>query len=525
MTAALGVRERRQARALAALAATNPFSDRWTALEAEALGDAVQKRERPWSLGADADARTENLRALEALTSEVRARLRRALDAGVATADDAALHREVALFDLYNQSIAPLDGLVLSGAHKKVTAYKDTQRAFVDAFDDVDDAARPGFGAAHAFAGFFQIRRAFFHTFGAIVGTSRAVAALRASIWEAIFTVDAARYRRALFARMRDVPTLILGETGTGKELVARAIGLSGFVPFVEEKGAFAGDPRTAFFPIHLQALSPTLIESALFGHKKGAFTGALADRVGVFAACPPWGTVFLDEIGELAPELQTKLLRVLETRDFAPLGEDDVARFDGRVVAATNRDLDAAMARGDFRDDVYFRLAGVVVRTPPLRARLREDPSERARLVAHLSGQIAGVDEGPALAAAVDDALGALPADHRWPGNVRELAQHVRAVLVHGRIDTAGADAADVDGVVDDDRGVDNDVAEPGWLRAAREGALSADALVTHYVRHVHASEGTYEGTARRLGLDRRTVKARVVDNIVDNVDGARDV
>jgi DNA-binding NtrC family response regulator len=504
MTHALSAGVRRQARAVAQLAATNPFCDAWTALEAEALGSAVVKRERPWSLGADASARRENLQALEALGAELVVRLRRALDAGAATAEDAALYREVALFDLYNRAIAPLDELVASGAHKKVTAYREHKEGFARAFD-VDVAARPGFGAAHAFAGFFQIRRAFFHTFGFLVGTSRATAQLRASVWEAVFTADATRYRRALVERMRDVPTLVLGETGTGKEVVARAIGMSGFVPFLEERLAFAGDPRAAFFPVHLQAMSPTLIESALFGHKKGAFTGALADRTGLFAACPPWGAVFLDEVGELAPELQTKLLRVLETRDFAALGENTPARFVGRVIAATNRDLPRAIKAGAFREDMYFRLAGVTVRTPSLRARLRDDASELSRLVAYLSDHIAGPVEGPSLARATEAALAVLPNDHPWPGNVRELAQHVRSVLVRGVVDVSvGVSGGDVDvrGNVGDGE---------AWLAAARAGTLSADALLTHYVRHVHAEVGTYEGAARVLGLDRRTVRARV--------------
>jgi Sigma-54 interaction domain len=495
MTSRISPSIRRQATAVARLAATNPFSDAWTALEREALGAAFHKRERPWSLGAETAARSDNLTALEALTRELVDRLRTALDAHEASDEDAALYREVALFDLYNRALEPLDELVVSGAHKKVSAYREMKSAFDTAFS-VDVRARPSFSAAHAFAGFFQLRRAFFHTFRFIVGTSRATARLRASVWEAVFTSDAARYRRALFDRMKDVPTLVLGETGTGKELVARAIGLSGFVPFLEDKLAFAGDPNAAFFPIHLQALSPTLIESALFGHKKGAFTGALEDRVGVFGACPPWGAVFLDEIGELEPALQTKLLRVLETRDYAPLGQNDSARFTGRVLAATHRDLLREIDAGTFRRDVYFRIAGVLVRTPSLKQRIDDDDGELPRLVRFLAAQVAGEHEGPALADSVERALAVLPKSYAWPGNVRELAQHVRAVLVHGALD-AGA--------------LEPEAPEGDWLDDARAGRLSADELLTRYVRHVHARVGTYDGTAKQIGLDRRTVKARV--------------
>lgn len=495
MTSALTPKTRTQAAALARLASTNPFSDGWTALEAEALGAQFARRARPWSLGADAAARAHNLGALEALTEELAARLRRHAESGTAGAEELALYRELTLFQLYNRAIAPLDELVASDATRRVPAYRELKRAFDEAFA-VDVRAHPGFDAAHWFAGCFQLRRAFFHIFRFIVGSSRASARLRGAIWEAIFTADAGRYRRALVLRMRDVPTLVLGETGTGKELVARAIGLSGFVPFVEERLQFAGDPNAAFLPLHLAAQAPTLVESALFGHKKGAFTGALDDRDGVFAACPPWGAVFLDEVGELDLGLQTKLLRVLETRDFAPLGTHQGGQFRGRLIAATNRDLPREVEAGRFRSDMYFRLAGVLVHTPPLRARLDDDADELPLLVRFLARQIAGLDDGDAVADAALAALAAMPAGYRWPGNVRELAQQVRAVLVHGALDAAAlARPAPAD-----------------WLERARAGSLVVDELITGYVRHVHAQVGSYDGTARKIGLDRRTVKARVL-------------
>ncbi|MCC7074580.1 MAG: sigma-54-dependent Fis family transcriptional regulator [Deltaproteobacteria bacterium] len=494
MSSAMTPLHQRQAHALARLASANPFSDAWTALEAEALGEAFAHRARPWSLGADAAARAQNLGALEALTADLVARLRRRVEAGVGGADLLALYRELALFHLYNQAIAPLDELIAGDATRRVPAYRELKRAYELAFA-VDARAHPGFDAAHWFAGCYQLRRAFFHIFRFIVGSSRASARLRGAVWEAIFTADAGRYRRALVLRMRDVPTLVLGETGTGKELVARAIGLSGFVPFLEDRLQFAGDPNAAFLPMHLAAHAPTLVESALFGHKKGAFTGALEDREGVFAACPPWGAVFLDEVGELELGVQSKLLRVLETRDFAPLGRHHGGQFRGRLIAATNRDLTGDVDAGRFRADMYFRMAGVVVQTPPLRARIDDDAEELPLLVRYLAQQIAGPDEGDALAAAALAALTRVPEGYPWPGNVRELAQQVRAVLVHGALDAAAlAKATPAD-----------------WLARARAGALTVDELITGYVRHVHAQVGSYDGTAKRIGLDRRTVKARL--------------
>src|SRR6185503_12223975 len=143
---------------------------------------------------------------------------------------------------------------------------------------------------AHLFACFYQVRRAFHHIFENIVGRTLPAARLRAAIWESIFTHDMRRYRRSLYARMGDVATLVTGATGTGKELVARAIGLSRYIPFDEKRERFSGEAQAAFIGLNISALSPTLIESELFGHRKGAFTGAITDREGFLESCGPLG-------------------------------------------------------------------------------------------------------------------------------------------------------------------------------------------------------------------------------------------
>ena len=170
----------------------------------------------------------------------------------------------------------------------------------------------------HLFACLFQVRRAFRYVFDHILGDSRPAAEVRAMVWQSVFTHDMRRYRRVLFDRMRDLTTLITGPSGTGKELVARAIGLSQYIPFDAEKGKFVNTLQHAFLPVNLSAFSPTLIESELFGHVKGSFTGAVADRRGWLENCPTHGAVFLDEIGELDPLLQVKLLRVVQNRCYS---------------------------------------------------------------------------------------------------------------------------------------------------------------------------------------------------------------
>src|SRR5262249_46193683 len=182
----------------------------------------------------------------------------------------------------------------------------------------------------------------FHHTFRQIYGGSTPAARLRAAVWESIFTNDRRRYVRSLYARMSDITTLVVGESGTRKELVARAIALSRYVAFDPRRHAFAEDWASAFVAVNLSALAPALIESELFGHRRGAFTGALEDRAGYFETCAQAGTVFLDEIGELGGEIQVKLLRVLQGRTFQRAGETRERPFRGKVIAATNRDLAA---------------------------------------------------------------------------------------------------------------------------------------------------------------------------------------
>ena len=210
-------------------------------------------------------------------------------------------------------------------------------------------------------------------------------------------------------AAQSNAPVLLLGESGTGKELAARA---------VHEQGARAKGPFVVF---DCGAASDTLIESELFGHKRGAFTGAVADKPGAFALAHN-GTLFLDEIGDLPLNLQPKLLRLLERGEVTPLGGRKSETYDVRIVAATHRDLWNDVGRGTFRGDLYYRLAVVEVHLPPLRKRA-EDIAELVRhFVAHNSGR-ADTVAGPTL-----DRLVA----YQWPGNVRELRNVIaRAVAL----------------------------------------------------------------------------------------------
>jgi len=208
-------------------------------------------------------------------------------------------------------------------------------------------------------------------------------------------------------------PVLILGESGTGKELVARSIHFSG-----ERK-------NRPFTPVDCSALVPTLIESELFGYVKGAFTGAFQTKQGLLEAAQG-GTLFLDEIGDLPVDLQAKLLRVLQEREVKPVGSTERHRIDVRIIAATNRDLEAAIRNGSFRQDLYFRLNVVQIKLPPLRERKSDIPL----LVISFLDKFTD-PQGPARTIS-EDAMRRLVA-YDWPGNVRELENAIERAVALG--------------------------------------------------------------------------------------------
>ena len=224
-----------------------------------------------------------------------------------------------------------------------------------------------------------------------------------------------------MISRLKDTrtPVLISGESGTGKELVARAIHF---------RGAMATTP---FVAVDCGSLVPTLMESELFGYEKGAFTGATKTKAGLFQAASS-GTIFLDEIGELPLEMQAKLLRVLQEKEIRPVGSNDQVSIDVRVIAATNRDLEAAYRDGTFRKDLYFRLNVVTVHLPALRDRRSDVPM----LVHHFLDRYAPGANLQVTPAAMKSLL-----HYDWPGNVRELENCVaRAVTLgdHKTIDVS---------------------------------------------------------------------------------------
>jgi transcriptional regulator with PAS, ATPase and Fis domain len=309
-----------------------------------------------------------------------------------------------------------------------------------------------------------------------IIGNSPAVQLLREQI--------------ATVARFRDLPVIIMGETGTGKELVAQAIHrLSGGLEGLQA--------------INCAAVPEELFESEVFGHEAGSFTGAKNARAGLFETAGQ-GTVFLDEIGEMQPLLQAKLLRVLETRQFRRVGSNRTLDLRARIVSATNRPL-RGLPFEPMRSDLYFRLAGYTIKTPPLRDRMNDIELLAPALLRRLAASYCStaIDLTPR-------ALDALHA-HSWPGNVREL----RSVLLHAAVHTRGlligvehiAEALRARDQIDEEKGP-----EPAADATPTTVKNGLEHVERNMVRDAYSkSQNNVSVAARRLGIARTTMRDKL--------------
>jgi formate hydrogenlyase transcriptional activator len=281
-----------------------------------------------------------------------------------------------------------------------------------------------------------------------------------------------------------DATVLILGETGTGKELIARAIHKN------------SKRSTRAFIRVNCAAIPPTLIASELFGHEKGSFTGAVQRRIGRFEAADG-GTIFLDEVGDLPPEAQVSLLRVLQEREFERVGSNRPVPVDVRVLAATNRDLKSAVAQGKFREDLYYRLNVFPIEVPALRDRADDIPLLAEYLVQRFA-QKAGKKIGR-----IDGETLELLRAYDWPGNVRELQNVIERSVILSDGEAFSVDEA--------------------WLRRSDEGAfgstisaLGAGAAPDRerIEAALAASQGRISGpsgAAVRLGIPRQTLESKI--------------
>ena len=296
---------------------------------------------------------------------------------------------------------------------------------------------------------------------------------------------------RLLFQTIRriaryDTPVLVQGESGTGKELVASAL---------HQESTRSDKPIVAF---NIAGITPTLLESTLFGHRKGAFTGATSDRIGLIESADG-GTLVLDEIGDLSLESQVKLLRVLESGEVLPVGALRPRALDFRLVACTHRELKDAAASGEFREDLYYRLRGVVLRIPPLRERTEDIPALAMRFlqdaVRRYGLPVRGFEHSTL------DKLDRYP----WPGNVRELRHVVTtaAIMANQGLITIGD--------LQDDLNANNGTFPlptlPSYPEAAAFVPSLDDTIKTHILRVLQQAQGNRTETAKLLGVSRNSL------------------
>jgi DNA-binding NtrC family response regulator len=274
-----------------------------------------------------------------------------------------------------------------------------------------------------------------------------------------------------------ELPVLVQGESGTGKELIAKAI---------HQKS-----PRGAhgFVAVNCAAVPENLLESELFGYERGAFTGALSRKPGLFEVADR-GVLFLDEVGEIAPAVQAKLLRAIEAKEFYRVGGTRPTRTDVRIVAATNKDLRAETQAGHFREDLYFRLNGVTLRLPPL----RERPGDIPLLARHfLASQGGGKRLSPRAAEVLRS--------YHWPGNVRELSMTIHRAAILCPKEILGPEDLPLDLA-----------GEKGWTRIAQRTGLTLDQLEREYIETVFKANAGHRGrTAQVLGIDPKTLYNRL--------------
>jgi len=290
------------------------------------------------------------------------------------------------------------------------------------------------------------------------------------------------------------LPVLIRGESGTGKELIAQAV------------HRLSPRSKGRFVAINCAAETQTLLEDQLFGHVRGAFTGAEKDREGVFEFANN-GTLFLDEIGDMPLPMQAKLLRVLETGQVVRVGSNEPRQTDVRIVSATNKDLQAMIGRGEFREDLYFRIKGAEVLLPPLRDRREDIP----RIVNHaLAKAMQRVSPGAPVPSISDAAMMRLAA-YSWPGNVRELLNVVQNLIV-----AAIGEGGDVNSLTLDVRHIPDDVRAAGDDGAADDEHVSGASLAGTPLEQLEKrairetlrlAAGNREAAAKLLGIGERTL------------------
>lgn len=479
------------------LAFANPFSETRTALEKELLGNQYIGSYQVWNAVDGELSVNKNLGRIQSLCDAL---IQKGLANNSQASFPSALQAswdKLALYWLFSRYSAPMSKNIYLGLEAEAETarlYDQFRQDFLLVFTKRKRKNPLPYAPEDIFAVMHQIHRAFNHIFDFIAGGSIAAGEMRSSIWQSIFSCDLERYYRQLHNGLPPMSTLITGESGTGKELAAQAVAFSQFIPFDARRKRFDEFFRNCFHPVQLSAFPQTLLESELFGHAAGAFTGARHDRAGYFEICQPYASIFLDEIGDTSLETQVKLLRVLQTRHFQRLGDTKPQEFHGKIIAATNANLQEACTQGRFRMDLLFRLCGDTIQTVPLRELIDGRAEELRLFVTTIAKRLLSGEDALSFAQESTQWITKhLGLEYSWPGNVREMEQCLRNLLIRKEYTPLSL------GIPTNQLTLDERLCESG---------LTADELLARLVRGVYKRQGSVLGTANATGLNRRTVK-----------------
>jgi hypothetical protein len=493
-------------RHFAVLAVTNPFTPRWVERERAIVGNAILHEGRIVGPSADPPTPVENLAYVGKMVARLLPDIQERARAGaLGDAGDRARYITTCAIHLWFLFREDLQGLVDTGKseapfYRRYRRAFDEHLGFLSAGGGVPD---PG----HLFAVLFVLVRAWHGLRTRLRGRSRPVERLRADLWLAIFGGTLLDYVDGDWARVRRISTLILGPTGAGKDVAAEAIGRAGYLPFDEAKEAFASQ-ASAYQVVNLSAFAPTLVESEMFGHVKGAFTGASRDKTGALGSMEGHGALLMDEVAEIALELQVKLLRVVEERLYRRVGDEgEPCVLPGRILAATHRDPEERIRKGLLREDFFRRICLYRVVVPSLRERFDDLPDELWEMARVVAEQLFDVKRAPGVADQVLEVVRRTLPRHAWTGNMRELAQCVASVKLK--------DGYSPMLVAPDDAGLDQAL-------ALAEGGMSLDEINRRVVASTLVRTGSLPEAARALAVDTRRVK-RIVDSETDAAAAAR--
>ena len=417
-------------------------------------------------------------------------------DTGLYGGDDKVMMQSSFMFEIFFLFSKNFDDLIarqLKAGESTCTVPfgKDAMAMFI----------RRGFNPEEArryFAILYQLKRAYYFVDQALIGQSPCMRDLRRHLWNNVFTCDIRLYERYLMDRMEDFSTLLLGDTGTGKGTAAEAIGRCGFIPYNPDKHIFNDSFMSNFISINLSLYPESLIESELFGHKKGAFTGAINQHDGIFSRSSPYGSILLDEIGDLSLTVQLKLLQLLQERTFSRVGSHEKIRFNGRVIAATNKSLEKLRENGLFRSDFYYRLCSDCIVVPSLFERIQQNPNELQLVLTNIIARMTGVESEELVSLVLESIEKSPGRNYSWPGNVRELEQATRRILLTREY---RGDESTIP-----DRGI-----KERLIAGIESQNLDSQELISGYCTLLYERYGTYEEVSRRMNLDRRTVKKHI--------------